>query len=296
MKLIALLLLAASACEGQSRPVQGSTAATRRGDVLSETTSASVAPTQLPVVAPITAPSAAPIASPAKSEVRMPTEWQADLAWNGKQRLAHAKEAKESVVKALFEKAGVSYPPHNVLYRVFKQESELEVWAGDKDKPLALIATYGVCAASGVLGPKRREGDRQVPEGYYQVGYFHPMSSYYLSAQVNYPNKSDKLRGGPSPGSDILIHGKCASIGCVSMTDERIEEIYLVGWGAFMKGRPTAIHIFPARDFDALYKNPEYAEHHAFWREIEPGKRSFDDKHTLPKVTIDSTGRYLIEP
>lgn len=295
MKLLALLMFAAG-CEGPTRPVQGSTAATSRVEAVSVTTSATIAPTQLPAVATLVTPSAAPIASARGAEVRMPTDWQADLAWNGNQRLAHAKEAKEAVVKALFEKAGVTYPPHNVLYRVFKQEDEFEVWAGDKDKPMALIATYGICAASGVLGPKRREGDRQVPEGYYQVGYFHPMSSYYLSAQVNYPNKSDKLRGGPSPGSDILIHGKCASIGCVSMTDERIEEIYLVGWAAFMKGRPTAIHIFPARDFESLYADPKYAEHHAFWREIEPGKRSFDDKHTLPKVSIDGSGRYIIEP
>ncbi|NUP12673.1 MAG: L,D-transpeptidase family protein [Polyangiaceae bacterium] len=229
-------------------------------------------------------------------DVRMPTEWMADLDWSGSQRVAHAKSSKGAVVQKLFDDAGVNFPPHDVLYRVFKQEEEFEVWAGDEGKPLRLIATYGICAASGVLGPKRAEGDRQVPEGYYKVGYFHPASSYYLSAQVDYPNASDRLRGGPSPGGDILIHGRCASIGCVSMTDERIEEIYLVGWGAFMKGQPTHIHIFPARDFGPLLSDPKLSEHHAFWREIEPGLLAFDKTHRIPAVRIEKDGRYVVTP
>lgn len=233
---------------------------------------------------------------PPARDVRMPTEWLADLSWNGQQRLGHAKTHKGEVVQKLFDDAGVTFPPHDLLFRVFKKEREFEVWAGDDGKPMKLISTYGVCAASGVLGPKRNEGDLQVPEGYYKVGYYHPMSAYYLSAQVNYPNASDKVRGGPSPGSDILIHGRCASIGCVSMTDERIEEIYLIGWGAFMKGRPTNIHMFPARDFKPLYADPNYAAHHDFWREIEPGLTAFDKTHRLPDVRIEKDGRYVVTP
>ncbi len=226
----------------------------------------------------------------------MPTDWLADLKWNGAQRVAHAKSAKGEVVKELFAKAGVTFPAKDVLFRIFKDVGEFEVWAGDGTSELKHIATWGVCAASGVLGPKRREGDLQVPEGYYKVGYYHPMSSYYLSAQVNYPNASDKIRGGKSPGSDILIHGRCASIGCVSMTDERIEEIYLIGWGAFMQGRTTHIHLFPSRDFDALLADEKYAEHHAFWREIRPGLDAFDASHRLPAVEITKDGRYEITP
>jgi hypothetical protein len=234
-------------------------------------------------------------AKPAR-DVRMPTEWLADLTWNGTQRVAHAKVNKGEIVQKLFDDAGVSFPPHDVLYRVFKHEGEFEVWASNQGEPMKLIATWGICAASGKLGPKRAEGDRQVPEGYYKVGYFHPMSSYYLSAQVDYPNASDRVRGGADPGGDILIHGRCASIGCLSMTDERIEEIYLIGWGAFMKGRPTHIHIFPARDFAGLYADAKYADHHAFWREIEPGYRSFEKTHELPSVRIDKDGRYVVTP
>lgn len=290
-------LATGTACEGGQRSAHGATVA--RSSVSSEPIAIRAEPAPLPVSATRPAaepsPSLVPSASTsAAREVRAPTEWLADLSWNGTQRVAHAKSNKGAVVQKLFDEAGVTMPPHELLFRIFKKEAEFEVWAGDKGKPLKLIATYGICAASGELGPKRREGDLQVPEGYYKVGYYHPMSSYYLSAQVNYPNASDKVRGGPSPGSDILIHGRCASIGCVSMTDERVEEIYLMGWAAFMNGRPTNIHLFPARDFGPLYADPKYAAHHDFWREIEPGKLAFERTKLIPEVTIQKDGHYVI--
>lgn len=229
-------------------------------------------------------------------DVRLPTDWHADYAWKGNERLAHAQRSKGDEMKKLFADAGVSYPPHDLLFRVFKEERELEVWVGDANAPMKRIATYGVCAASGHLGPKRAENDLQVPEGYYKVGYYYPMSSYYLSAQVDYPNASDKVRGGPALGGDILIHGSCASIGCISMTDERMEEIYLVGWAAFMNGRPTNIHIFPSRDIDALLADPTQSANHDFWREIAPGLAAFDETHRLPTVRIERDGRYVIVP
>ena len=291
-------LLSSAACEGGSRSSQGPVAAE---------TSLGASPASRPFFDEI-GPSAAPVQSPSVllavsasvptpvRDVRMPTSWHADYAWSGGERVAHAKHSKGSEVQALFDQAGVAFPPHDVLFRIFKKEGELEVWAGDGGKPMKLVATYGICAASGVLGPKRREGDMQVPEGYYKVGYYHPTSSYYLSAQVDYPNASDKVRGGPALGGDILIHGSCASIGCISMTDERIEEIYLVGWSAFMSGRPTNIHIFPSRDIDALLADASLAENHAFWREIEPGLTAFDESHRVPQVRIESDGRYVITP
>ena len=228
--------------------------------------------------------------------VRMPTEWRANLAWNGHERLAHAQQSRGEEVQRLFHEAGVTFPPHDLLFRIFKQEREFEVWAGDPGASMKLVATYGICAASGDLGPKRAEGDMQVPEGYYKVGYYHPMSAYYLSAQVNYPNASDKVRGGPNPGGDILIHGNCASIGCVSMTDERIEEIYLIGWGAFMSGRPTSIEIFPSHDIDSLLADASRASNHAFWREIKPGLEAFDRTHRIPTVRVEADGRYVVTP
>lgn len=295
--LAGLLASLASGCESGLRAAPESSVALPSS---ARSASAHAAATATDGAPPAASTNASPppdsVATAPARDVRMPTEWLADLEWNATQRLAHAKRQKQEVVDRLFADAGVAFPPHELLLRTFKQEAELEVWAGDKDAPMKLVATYGVCAASGGLGPKRNEGNRQVPEGYYKVGYYHPMSSYYLSAQVNYPNASDRARGGPSPGSDILIHGRCASIGCISMTDERIEEIYLVGWAAFMNGRTTHIHIFPSRRMDLLLADPEHVEHHAFWREIAPGFDAFERTRRLPSVTIARDGRYLIAP
>ncbi len=293
-ELLLTCCLILAACGDGAAVKEGARASNRETPALREPLVASTQAHPALLSAPPISTSVAVEAAP--RDVRMPTDWLADLRWDGAQRVAHAKRAKGDVVKELFAKAEVGFPAKEVLFRVFKDVNEFEVWAGDGASPLKRIATYGICAASGVLGPKRREGDLQVPEGYYKVGYYHPMSAYYLSAQVNYPNASDKVRGGPSPGSDILIHGRCASIGCISMTDERIEEIYLMGWGAFMLGQPTHIHIFPSRDIEGLLAKAEHAEHHAFWQEIRPGLTAFDASHRLPAVKIASDGRYEISP
>jgi len=235
----------------------------------------------------------APPAAPVR-DVRPPTEWRGDRRTGGEARIAHARNTKGALVKQLFEDAGVAFPADRVLFRVFKEEAELEVWAGGRDSDLALVATYGICAASGGPGPKRREGDLQVPEGFYKIGYYDPTSAFHLAMLVDYPNASDKIRGGPQPGGDILIHGSCASIGCMAMSDERIDEIFFVGWSAFMKGRPVDVHIFPARDLDALLADQKYAEHHAFWREIKVGHDAFEKARRIPVVTIASDGRYEV--
>lgn len=296
LALLAVLLGTACSTSGERRPSpQVSTAPL--GDVLTNVDRAAPPPPAPPSVQSALAMlSGAPVTAPAR-DVRAPTPWLADLGWSGTQRVAHAKSARQAVVNELFEKAGASWPPKDVLYRVFKQEREFEVWAGDGESELKLIGTYGICAASGDLGPKRKEGDYQVPEGFYKIGYFFPTSSYYLAAQVNYPNQSDKIRGDKTaPGSDILIHGRCASIGCISMTDERVEEIYLVGWAAFLEGKTTQIHSFPSRDIEKLKRDPKYAQHRDFWTEIEPAMKAFDETHRIPAVRIEADGRYVVTP
>jgi hypothetical protein len=252
------------------------------------------APGQVPAAFPPPAPSLAPSLEP-KRDLREPTEWRGDRRLGGADRVAHARNNRLATVKAMFEEAGVSYPPHDTLLRAYKQENELELWAAGKDQDLKLVATYSICAASGGLGPKRREGDLQVPEGFYKIGYFDPTSAFHLAMLVDYPNASDRIRGGPTPGGEILIHGSCASIGCLSMGDERIEEIYLVGWAAFMSYRPVAVHIFPARDFDALLADDKLVQHHAFWSEIRVGHDAFDGTHRLPRVTIAPDGAYQVQ-
>lgn len=225
--------------------------------------------------------------------VRGPTEWMADLRWSGSTRVAHATKARRGVVDRLFASAGVTFPARDLLFRIYKDEAQLEVWAGDGEAPLRRVATYGICAASGELGPKRAEGDLQVPEGFYHLGWFHPESAYYLSALVDYPNASDRVRGGAKPGGQIMLHGRCASIGCVAMTDERIEELYLMAWSTWRdRGKKTHVHMFPSRDWDAILDDPAHAAHHAFWREIRVGHDVFERTRHLPTVTIGKDGAY----
>jgi murein L,D-transpeptidase YafK len=228
------------------------------------------------------------------ANVREPTAWQGDRRWSGKERLAGATSRRAAEVERLFAAAGAPYPPTELLFRVYKAEAELEVWAGDGQMPLRRVTTYGICAASGALGPKRAEGDLQVPEGFYELAWFHPESAFHLAALVDYPNRSDRIRGAATPGGQIMLHGGCASIGCVAMSDERIEELYLMAWSTFTKrGARTQIHIFPARDFDALLADEGLARHHAFWREIRVGHDAFEETRRLPHVSIDPRGAYV---
>ena len=130
-----------------------------------------------------------------------------------------------------FEKAGINYPPQNMTLLAIKNEERLELWSDDGGDP-KYIRDYQIKAASGVLGPKLREGDRQVPEGIYELEYLNPNSSYHLSMKINYPNEFDRkhalLEGRDQPGTNIFIHGKSVSIGCLAMGDNAIEELFVL--------------------------------------------------------------------
>lgn len=131
-------------------------------------------------------------------------------------------------LKALFKKAKASYPPQKIALLGIKENKTLELWA--YDKKWKQIHRYPILAASGTLGPKLREGDRQVPEGIYKIEYLNPNSSYHLSMKLNYPNPFDliyaKKEGRKRPGTNIFIHGRAASIGCLAMGDPAIEELF----------------------------------------------------------------------
>ena len=130
-----------------------------------------------------------------------------------------------------FAKAKVSYPPRKVTFIALKQEKKLELWARDSGE-FRFIRDYDIQAASGVAGPKLRQGDKQVPEGIYRIEELNPNSHYHLSMKISYPNEFDLFHawqeGRADPGSDIFIHGKTASIGCLAMGDEAIEELFVL--------------------------------------------------------------------
>ena len=131
-----------------------------------------------------------------------------------------------------FARAGIAYPPAAVALVAIKEERRLEVYASEDGKGFRFVREYPILGASGHLGPKLREGDRQVPEGLYAVENLNPNSLYHLALRVNYPNAFDLARAGEDgraePGSDIMIHGGDASVGCLAMGDEAAEDLFVL--------------------------------------------------------------------
>lgn len=234
-------------------------------------------------------------AVPSEPPVRMWTPWEGELL-PGYLRSKRAHEARLPVVEDLYSRAGVPFPPAQMAFVAYKAEKQIEVWASaEKGGPAAKIATYGICAASGDLGPKRREGDRQVPEGFYVIQYGWAESNYHLEMKVSYPSMVDRVLGPKNAplGGEIMIHGACASIGCMAMGDERAEELWVM-----MKAMGDAqvkVHIYPSRDMDALLANPEYATHHSFWRNLKEGRDLFERERRIPAVKADWHGVYMFE-
>ncbi len=148
-----------------------------------------------------------------------------------------------------FSRANVAYPPSEVILLALKEEKKLEVWAR-VDGEYRFIRDYNIQAASGAAGPKLRQGDRQVPEGVYHIAGLNPNSHYHLSMKLNYPNEFDlfhaEQEGRYDPGSDIFIHGKAASIGCLAMGDEAIEELFVL---AAQVGKENVKVVIAPRDF-----------------------------------------------
>ncbi len=209
----------------------------------------------------------------------------------GRERIDRARREKRAIVKQLFAAAKVRFPPRQVLLRAFKKENRIEVWAATKAAgALSHVTTYQVCYASGELGPKRREGDLQVPEGFYRLSFFKAKSDYHMAMQVSYPNTSDRILGDPhKPGGEIMVHGDCVSIGCLAMSDERIEELWLITRAAPL---PIRIHIFPSRDIEGLIASRKYPQHEAFWRNLKTGFDRFNKDHVVPGVRVNTKGSY----
>lgn len=208
-------------------------------------------------------------------------------------RVDAIRKARGDDVKHLLEAAKLQSPVESVYLRAFKEEKVVELWAGKKGAALTLVKTYPICAASGALGPKRREGDLQVPEGLYEVPEFNPGSNYHLSMKVSYPNASDRLRSdAKKPGGLIYLHGNCASIGCIAIEDGPIEEVYLIAFDS--KTRPIRIDIFPARLTPEWLTTNASNEHAALWKELEPAYAEFERTKRPARFRVGSSGQYAV--
>ena len=174
-----------------------------------------------------------------------------------------------------------------ILIRTFKKEAEFEIWKQQADGQYTLLKTYPMCRWSGQLGPKVREGDRQVPEGFYTItpGQMNPNSAYYLSFNVGYPNAYDRAHG--YSGGSIMVHGACSSAGCFSMTDEQIAEIYAVAREAFGGGqRAIQMQSLPFRMTPENLAKHRFDPNMKFWKDLKEGSDQFEVSKQETKVAI----------
>ncbi|MFV0294896.1 MAG: L,D-transpeptidase family protein [Hyphomicrobiaceae bacterium] len=178
-------------------------------------------------------------------------------------------------------------PEEPIFIRIFKEESELEVWKQREDGRFYHFKTYPICNWSGTLGPKLKQGDRQAPEGFYTISHsqMNPNSKYYLAFNLGFPNAFDRANG--RTGSSLMVHGKCKSAGCYAMTDALIEEIYGLARESFSAGHPTfEVHAYPFRMTDANMARHRKSQWFRFWTVMKQGYDYFEARHTLPPVTV----------
>lgn len=180
-----------------------------------------------------------------------------------------------------------------IFIRIFKAPSVLEVWIKNGDQ-FKLFNAYTICTYSGKLGPKTKQGDHQAPEGFYNVHprSLNPHSKYHLSFNLGYPNHHDQING--YTGNALMVHGKCASIGCYAMGDANIEEIYALIVAAFKHGQ-TSIHvnIFPFELEQETLNEFKDNEWFNFWSDLKKGYDYFNKHKNPPTITVKNKRYYL---
>ncbi len=217
------------------------------------------------------------------------------------ERVRTAYKEKESKVKKALKAANIEYDKLNILIKAYKHEQQLELFAKNKtDNSYKKLISYKICASSGKLGPKREQGDGQVPEGFYFIDQFNPVSNFYLSLRVSYPNQSDKKKSkAVNLGGDIFIHGSCVTIGCMPMTDEIIKEIYLYAIQATECGQqkiPVYIYPFKMNEENMEKFKKEYKTNKPllkFWENLKSGYDIFEKDKKELKIKVDEKGNYL---
>lgn len=182
--------------------------------------------------------------------------------------------------------------------RVFKHEKKLELWVLNNSH-YKFYKEYSICALSGTVGPKRKYGDLQVPEGFYYINRFNPKSKYKYSLGLNYPNESDRILGFKGNlGGSIFIHGSCLSVGCIAIGDLNIGELYQI---LSEEKTITQVHVFPI-DYsnrksvyyleNLMKKRSELID---FEKNIYEGYSYFEDKLILPKISVSPQGKYIFQ-
>jgi murein L,D-transpeptidase YafK len=182
-----------------------------------------------------------------------------------------------------------------VFIRIFKAESELEIWMRSGNR-FVLLDTYPVCHWSGTVGPKIHEGDKQTPEGFYEVTrrQLHLIGRHPRSLNLGFPNAYDKVN--QRTGSYILVHGGCSSVGCFAMTNSVVAEIYDLAERALKGGQERVqVHVFPFRMTDANMASYGKSEWLPFWQNLKEGYDAFEQTRVPPQIGVCDK-RYLIQP
>jgi murein L,D-transpeptidase YafK len=217
-------------------------------------------------------------------------------------RVKDAYREKEITVKKYFVNKNLNYQGYYLLLRAFKKEKVLEVWIKERSAyQYKLLKQYEFCTGSGTLGPKRKEGDGQIPEGFYKINHFNPKSNFHLSLGINYPNTSDKILSDKNtPGSSIYIHGNCVSIGCIPISDDKIKELYILAIEARNNGQQDIpVHIFPShldtdhlRSLESIHRGDDQLI--SFWKNLQNLYLDFE-KTKIPKpIKVRSNGEYYL--
>ncbi len=224
-------------------------------------------------------------------------------------RVRMAMKNKQEIINQKLKALALTPKDLRLVLVIYKAEGILEIHAKSKAKnrkKYQLLAQYDICAFSGDLGPKRQENDEQAPEGFYHAEALNPHSNFHLAIKVSYPNKLDRLLTPPgkNPGSMIMIHGDCVSAGCLAMTDEQIEEIYLLTLLAMDSGQKNIpIYIFPfhltaenlayylgenSKTLVAGSKNNPYAAQRKFWENLKIGYDLWEKQGEELQYSIDA--------
>ena len=217
------------------------------------------------------------------------------------QRVIKAYAENYDFIDSMFQKKGIDINNMNIFLRAIKSERKLELYAkNNNDSIYTLIKPYYFCIFSGEFGPKREEGDMQIPEGFYHIDRFNPSSYFFLSLGINYPNISDrKLANSRDVGGDIFIHGDCVSIGCIPLTDKWIKELYVICVEAKNNGQSKIpIHLFPFRMEDYCQNRLRHStdlRRLKFWDSLVAGYNYFEQKKQLPKIKTNANGFYSVQ-
>jgi murein L,D-transpeptidase YafK len=219
-------------------------------------------------------------------------------------RVKTAYDEKFNVFLGICNGNHIAIDQLEIFIRAYKAEGMLELWGKEKgDRQFRLLKEFPICASSGHAGPKRKEGDGQVPEGFYRLDNFNPLSRFYLSFSIDYPNQSDRLLGDHQhPGGNICIHGNCVTIGCIPITDEGIKELYVAAVEAKNNGQhDIPVAIFPCRLEEEAYHtlltaNAGNSDYCNLWTDMKKEYNYFIQSHIRHKVTVQSNGRYMIQP